>query len=77
MTLLNLCQAFIFKHYASRQQDELCKVWLEVTAINSSAYPSFSSGLDQHHQTLVLNILYFIHYIFFRLSGRKNYLENK
>ena len=32
------------------------QVWLEVVAINSSAYPGFGSGLDQHRQTLVLNI---------------------
>ena len=32
------------------------QVRLEVVAIGSSAYPGFCSRLDQHRQTLVLNI---------------------
>ena len=32
------------------------QVLLDIVAIHSSAYTSFSSGLAQHRQTLVLNI---------------------
>ena len=32
------------------------QVRLDVVSIISSAYPGLSSGLDQHRQTLVLNI---------------------